>query len=170
MARQDRPTDKLPEDRSFPDPASHNRALEDGAFGNRAFEGRAFEGRAVDTAQETVVVRSEEQLRIETVTRPSGTARLRTYEVVEDVQVTVPVRRRFARLEWEPAEGSTQPPPPGTGEDILVAEEEVYVETRMVPRERVRLVVDRVTEDVVVTDTLRRERVDVEVDDLQERG
>ena len=155
MARHDRPTDKLREDGSFPE---------------RTIEDRAFEGRVVDTAEEAVVVRSEEQLRVETVTRPSGTARLRTYEVVEDVQLTVPVRRRYARLEWEPAEGSTQPPPPGTGEDILVAEEEVHVETRMVPRERVRLVVDQVTEDVVVTETLRRERIEVEVDDLRERG
>ena len=134
---------------------------------DEGFEDEAVHGEVTaDSVQHATVVRSEEQLKIETVTRASGTARLRTYEVVEDVEISVPVRRRFVRLEWEPAEGSTSPPPAGIGEDILVAEEEVHVETRMVPRERVRLVVDQVTEDRVITEVLRRERVDVELDEF----
>jgi len=88
------------------------------------------------------MTRSEEELWGGTETRERGRARLRKYVTTETQTVTVPVQR----------------------------EEEVVVEKRAVPRERVRLDTETVTEERQVTEDVRKEQIEVEGDDRGYRG
>jgi uncharacterized protein (TIGR02271 family) len=116
------------------------------------------------------MTRSEEELRVGTTERETGRARLRRYVETEDVSETVPVRREEVRIEREPITDANRDPALA-GEEITEAEHEVVlheeepvVEKRTVPKERVRLETDTVTEEREVSDEVRRERIDVEGD------
>jgi uncharacterized protein (TIGR02271 family) len=87
----------------------------------------------------------------------------------------VPVERQVARVVREPvAEGDTA----GVGEfvegeeEIVLSEEVVDVAKRVVAKERVGLETETVTDNVPVNETVRKERVGVEGDELvaDERG
>ena len=100
--------------------------------------------RQSDTAEDPVVVRSEEQLRAGTVNVVVGRARLITSVVVEEQTFTVPVRRQEIRLVHEPVPEAEQvitdmAPAEETFEVVAYAEQ-VLVSTQVVPVERVRLV------------------------------
>jgi len=117
---------------------------------------------AADVAETT---RSEEQLRVGTETVATGKARLRKYVVTEHQAVTVPVTREEVRVEREPITD-------GDADDIGDAEAEVttyaerpVVSTEKVAKEKVRLVKDTVTDDESVSGDVRKERVDVDIDD-----
>jgi len=122
------------------------------------------------------LVRSEEEVSVGTTTRPGSRVRLVKYVVTENVTTTVEVRREQVRLEHEPVVpgevlGGLQPPPGGVEwrdaqalDEIVLYEEEVVVDKRVVPRERVRLVVDTITEMQQVDEIVRRERISVEGD------
>jgi uncharacterized protein (TIGR02271 family) len=116
------------------------------------------------------MTRSEEELSVGTSQREAGRARLRKYVETEDVSETVPVRREEARVEREPITDANRDRALA-GEDITDAEHEVVlheeepvVEKRTVPKERVRLETDTVTEEREVSDQVRRERIEVEGD------
>lgn len=112
------------------------------------------------------LTRSEEELHLDKHTRESGRARLRKWVETEHAQLTIPIRREKARLVTEPADGTS-----GVGDladderEIVLQEEVVDVDKRTVPKERVRLEKDEVTEDVPVDETLRKERIAVDSDD-----
>lgn len=114
------------------------------------------------------MTRSEEELRVGTAAVPAARMRLRKHIVTEHVQTTVPVRREEVRLEREPitqAEaGHALDGPAISGEEheMVLYEEQPVVEKRVVPRERVRLGKEVVTEEQTVTDEVRREQIDVE--------
>jgi stress response protein YsnF len=115
------------------------------------------------------LTRSEEELRITTREREAGRAHLRKWVETEMVQVTVPVRREYARLVIEPAtgEGSAQELDdhgPADDDVVLLREEEIVIEKRVVEKESVRLEVDTVVEERVVSDEVRKERIAVEGD------
>jgi stress response protein YsnF len=123
--------------------------------------------RRTDTAEEPVVVRSQERLRAGAVNVVVGRARLITSVVVEEQTFTVPVRRQEIRLVHEPVPESEQvvtdvAPAEETFEMIAYAEQ-VVVTTQVVPVERVRLIKRVVTEQAVVTGQVRAEHVDVEI-------
>jgi uncharacterized protein (TIGR02271 family) len=116
------------------------------------------------------MTRSEEELSVGTSEREAGSARLRKYVETEDVSETVPVRREEARVEREPITDANRDQALA-GDDITEAEHEVVlheeepvVEKRTVPKERVRLETDTVTEEREVSDQVRRERIEVEGD------
>jgi stress response protein YsnF len=134
------------------------------------------------------VVRSEEQLRVGTRSEVSGRVRLVKRVVTEERTVTVTLRHEELVVEHLPAgdaddaaagTGGVTPVPvgadqavPGTAAadaptlELLLCDEEFEVVTRVVPRERVRVYVDQVTELVEVGEDLRREVLDVEgIDD-----
>jgi uncharacterized protein (TIGR02271 family) len=119
------------------------------------------------------MTRSEEELRVGTTEREAGRVRLRKYVETEDVQETVPVSREEARVEREPitdANVDQAMAGPEISEDeheVVLHEEEVVAEKRTEPKERVRLETDTVTDEREVSDTVRKERI--EVDD-SERG
>jgi uncharacterized protein (TIGR02271 family) len=120
-------------------------------------------GRKTDEA----MTRSEEELRVGTTKRETGRARLRKYVVTEQVETTVPVRRENVRLEREPitdANAGAALDGPAISEEeheVTLHEEEVVVDKRAVPKERVRLDKDTVTEQHEVSEDVRKEQVDL---------
>jgi uncharacterized protein (TIGR02271 family) len=116
------------------------------------------------------MTRSEEELRVGKARRERGRARLRKYVVTEEVQQTVPVKREKARLEREPitdenVDAVTARPDFSEKEDeVVLSEEEVIVEKRTVPRERVRMIKDVETDEREVSEEVRKERIEAEGD------
>ena len=91
------------------------------------------------------MTRSEEELRIDKVRRPSGLVRLRKYITTEQVSATVPVQREEARIEREPITEANRDAAMRGGDlteeehELTLSEEEVTVDKTVVPKERVRL-------------------------------
>lgn len=129
--------------------------------------GRDTSGPTTDDA----MTRSEEELRVGTTEREAGRVRLRKYVVEDEVTKTVPVRREEVRVEREPITdanvGDAMDGPEISEEEheVVLHEEEPVAEKRAVPKERVRLDKDAHTEEHEVSDTLRKE--EIEVDDAQ---
>lgn len=115
---------------------------------------------------------SEEQLQVDKTRREAagGRVRLRKYVVTDQETVTVPVEREVARIEREPITDANRDAafsgPDLSEEDaeITLSEEEVQVSKQAVPKERIRLEKDVVTDERTVTEDVSREEVDVEGD------
>jgi uncharacterized protein (TIGR02271 family) len=121
------------------------------------------------------MTRSEEELRVGTAQRERGRVRLRKYVTTEQVERTVPVQRDRVRVEREPitdtnrAAASSGPEISEAEHEVILREEEPVVQKRVVPRERVRLDKDTVTDQEQVTEELRKEQIDLD-DDATEVG
>jgi uncharacterized protein (TIGR02271 family) len=126
--------------------------------------GRDVSGPTTDEA----MTRSEEEVRVGKTQRESGRARLRKYVVEEDVTKTVPVRREEVRVEREPiTEGNADAALDGPAiseeeHEVVLHEEEAVVDKQAVPKERIRLEKDAVTEEQQVSETARKEQIDVD--------
>jgi uncharacterized protein (TIGR02271 family) len=116
------------------------------------------------------MTRSEEELKVDTTERETGRARLKKYVVTEEVQETVPVRREEAHVEREPItdenvdEAMSGPEISEAEHEVTLKTEEPVVEKRTVPKERVRLDKDVVSDERQVSEEVRKERVEVEDD------
>ena len=116
------------------------------------------------------MTRSEEELRVGKASRERGRARLRKYVVTEDVQKTVPVQREEVRVEREPITdanvGDAKDGPAISEEEheVTLHEEEVVTEKRAVPKERVRMDKQTVTEDQKVSEQVRKEQIEAKGD------
>jgi uncharacterized protein (TIGR02271 family) len=114
---------------------------------------------------------SEEELHVGTARRERGRARLRKYVVTEQVQKTVPVQREEVRVEREPitdanVERATDGPEISDEEhEVVLHDEEVVAEKRAVPKERVRMTKDTVTDEQTVSEDVRKERIEADEDD-----
>ena len=114
------------------------------------------------------MTRSEEEVSVGTAERESGRARLRKYVVEEEVTKTVPVRREEVRVEREPvtdANAGAALDGPAISEEeheVVLHEEEPVVEKRAVPKERVRLDKETVTDEQQVSETARKEQIDID--------
>jgi uncharacterized protein (TIGR02271 family) len=112
------------------------------------------------------MTRSEEELRVGTTRQEAGRARLRKYVETEYVQTTVPVQHEEVRVEREPiTDGNVDQALDGPAiseeeHEIVLHEEQPVVEKRTVPKERVRLEKDTVTEERQVGDEVRKERIE----------
>jgi len=128
--------------------------------------GRDVSGPTTDEA----MTRSEEELQVGTQTREAGRARLRKYVTTETQQVTVPVQREEVRVEREPItdanlDAATSGPALSEEEhEVVLHEEQPVVEKRAVPKERVRLDKETVTDERTVSDEVRKERIEAEGD------
>jgi uncharacterized protein (TIGR02271 family) len=113
---------------------------------------------------------SEERLNVGTQTEETGRARLRKYVVTENVTQTVPVQREEVRVEREPitdenvGDASSGPDFTESEHEVTLREERPVVEKEAVPTERVRLETDTVTEDATVSEDVRKEEIDSDVD------
>jgi uncharacterized protein (TIGR02271 family) len=140
-----------------------------GTADDRDTVGRDTSGPTTDDA----MTRSEEELRVGTTQRERGRARLRKYVTTETQQVTVPVQREEVRVEREPItdanlDAATSGPAISEEEhEVTLREEEVVVDKRAVPKERVRLDTETVTEERQVSEEVRKEQI--QVDDDQEQ-
>jgi uncharacterized protein (TIGR02271 family) len=145
-----------------------------GSVGERGTTGYGTKG--YDTSgpstDEAMTV-SEERLDVGTERRETGRARLRKYVVTEQVTQTVPVQREEVRLEREPIteanRGAAMSGPAISEEEheVVLHEERPVVAKETVPVERVRLDTETVTDQQTVTDEVRKERVEVEGDDVR---
>ena len=128
--------------------------------------GRDVSGPTTDDA----MTRSEEELRVGTAERERGTARLRKYVVTEEVQQTVPVQREEVRVEREPITDANVdqaldgPEISEEEHEVVLHEEEPVVEKRTVPKERVRMEKDAVTDEAEISEEVRKERIEAEGD------
>ncbi len=117
------------------------------------------------------MTRSEEELSVGKTSRERGRARLRKYVVTEQVEKTVPVQREEVRVEREPITDANVDDAldgPAISEEeheVVLHEEQPVVEKRAVPKERVRLEKDTVTDERTVSDEVRKERIDTDGDD-----
>jgi uncharacterized protein (TIGR02271 family) len=133
--------------------------------------GRDTSGPTTDDA----MTRSEEELRVGTTQRERGRARLRKYVTTEQQTVTVPVQREEVRVEREPItdanrDAATSGPAISEEEhEVTLHEEEPVVEKRVVPRERVRLDTETVTDERQVTEEVRKEQIEVDDQDQLRR-
>ena len=139
--------------------------------GTPAPQGNAPVGNDVSGPEtDSAMTRSEEELRLDKIRRPSGLVRLRKYVTTEQVSATVPVQRETARIEREPITDANVGDAMRGGElteeehELTLSEEEVTVDKQVVPKERVRLDKDVVTEDRSITEDVRKEHIEVEGD------
>ncbi len=129
-------------------------------------DGRDVSGPETDDA----MTRSEEEVRVGKAARETGRARLRKYVVTEDVQTTVPVTHEEVRVEREPITeanvGAAMSGPALSDEEheVVLHEEQPVVEKQVVPKERVRLSKDAVTQDAPVNTEVRKEHIETEGD------
>ncbi len=126
--------------------------------------GRDVSGPETDDA----MTRSEEELHVGTSQQESGRARLRKYVVEDEVTKTVPVKREEVRIEREPITDANAGAATSGGEiteeehEVVLHEEEVVTEKRAVPKERIRMDKETVTDEQQVSETVRKEQVDVD--------
>ena len=143
----------------------------DDASGHDRSAGHDTSGPKTDEA----MTRSEERLVPGTQTTETGRARLRKYVVTETQQVDVPVSHEEVRLEREPITDANRdaavsgPEISEEEHELTLREEEPVVEKRAVPRERVRLEKDTVTEERQVSEDLRKEQIQVDDQDQLRR-
>jgi uncharacterized protein (TIGR02271 family) len=146
---------------------------EAGGTPGMATGGRGTATERSEATDRDAMTRSEEELHVGTEQQEAGRVRLRKYVETEDVQETVPVSREEARVEREPItdenvdQAMAGPEITEDEHEVVLHEEEVVAEKRTEPKERVRLEKDTVTDDREVSDTVRKERVEV---DESERG
>jgi hypothetical protein len=130
---------------------------------------------------DTAMTRSEERLAVDTVTEAWTRAVLRIETVTEEVMVPVTITRQQARIEYLPLRvtdgsltgGSAQGAlddsdlgAPGSrrgraSEWVTLYGDQPVVTLERVPVERVRLTTEWVTEELAVTDRLRREEIEL---------
>jgi uncharacterized protein (TIGR02271 family) len=120
--------------------------------------------RDVDRDRSTSMMRSEEEVSVDKRTQEAGRVKLRKWVETEDVHITVPVQRQMARVVREPADGADADVDSFVEgeEEIVLSEEVVDVDKRVVGKERVGLETETVTEQVPVDETVRKERIEVE--------
>jgi len=117
---------------------------------------------------DNAMTRSEEQLRVGTERVEAGRARLRKYVTTETETRTVPVAKETVHVEREPITDANMPNAmsgPAISEEeheVVLTEERPVVQKEAVPVERVRLDTDTVTEDVQVTEEVRKEQIDMD--------
>ena len=124
--------------------------------------GRDVSGPTTDEA----MTRSEEELRVGKAQQERGRVRLRKYVETEHVQTTVPVQREEVRVEREPITDANVdraldgPEISEEEHEVVLHEEQPVVEKRAVPKERVRLQKETVTDERQVGDEVRKERIE----------
>lgn len=124
---------------------------------------------------DSAMTRSEEELRVGTTQREAGRVRLRKYVETEHVSTTVPVTREEVRIEREPitdgniGQAMSGPDISEEEHEVTLYEEKAVAATEVVPKERVRLDKEVVTEQERVEADVRKERIEVDGDAGVER-
>jgi uncharacterized protein (TIGR02271 family) len=137
---------------------------------DESLDGVADRSDARATTTDDAMTRSEEELRVGTTQRERGRARLRKYVVTEEVHQTVPVQREEVRVEREPITDANiddaldGPAISEEEHEVTLHQEEVVTEKRAVPKERVRMHKETVTDEQEVSEELRKEQIETEGD------
>jgi uncharacterized protein (TIGR02271 family) len=150
--------------------AHSDRSADPTPNGTPGVVGNDVSGPETDTA----MTRSEEELRVGTASRETGRARLKKYIVTENVQTTVPVQREEVRVEREPITdanvGAALDGPSLSEEEheVVLREDQPVVDKQVVPKERVRLDTDTVTEERRVSEEIRKEQIETDADGVRD--
>ena len=110
------------------------------------------------------LTRSEEQLKVGTQRVEAGRARMRKFVVTEQQTVTVPVSHDEARIVREPLQPGEFTGDATIGEDVIevaLMQDKVLVDKQVVGVEKIRLATETVTEQQQVTDSVRKEQIEV---------
>ena len=141
--------------------------------GSSGVVGNDVSGRETDDA----MTRSEEEVTVGKTERETGRVRMKKYIVEDQVTETVPLRREQVRVEREPitdanvGEATSGPDLSEEEHEVTLHAEEAVAQKRVVPKERVRLDKDVTTEQQQVTETARKEQIDlVDADGQPEQG
>ena len=133
---------------------------------DRGTRGHDTSGRTTDDA----MTRSEERVKVGTRKEEAGRARLRKYVTTENVTQTVPVSREEVRVEREPITdrnvraARSGPDISEEEHEVVLHEERPVVEKEAVPVERVRLGTETVTDQETVSEKVRKEQIDTDLD------
>jgi uncharacterized protein (TIGR02271 family) len=126
---------------------------------------------------DSAMTRSEERLEVGTAQQEVGRARLRKRVITETETRTVPVSHEEVRVQREPItdanRGNAYDGPAISEEEheVVLKAEKPVVAKEAVPVERVRLDKETVTDQVQVTEDVRKEQIDVEgADDVYPAG
>ena len=159
-----------------------------GGFASQAPQGVATQGAATQETRPTVghdtsgpttddaMTRSEERLHVGTEQRETGRARLRKFSTSETETRTVPVSPEEVRIEREPITEANQgkaydgPALSEEEHEVVLTAEVPVVAKETVPVERVRLDTETVTEQVTVTEEVRKEQIEMEGGDVYPAG
>jgi uncharacterized protein (TIGR02271 family) len=117
--------------------------------------------------QRRSMVRSEERLRAGTETVETGRIRLRKHVVTSQQAITVPIRREEVHITREPIKPGEAGTTAEIGDqelEVIVHEERAVVTKETVPVERVSLDIETFLENREVSDTVRREEIEVDDD------
>jgi uncharacterized protein (TIGR02271 family) len=134
-----------------------------------AYYGLGGAGREVRD-EDASITRSEEELRVGKREVEAGRARLRKWVETEPVQEDVELRRETARVTREPVDQPVSGAEIGEEEiEVPLRGEQAVAEKRTVAKERVSVEKDVQTERETVGDELRKERVEIEGDQVKER-
>ncbi len=134
------------------------------SFGGAPPVGDDTSGPETDNA----MTRSEEELRVGKTERETGRARLRKYVVEDEVTQTVPVKREEVRIEREPITDANRDDATSGADiteeehEVVLHEEEAVVDKQTVAKERIRMDKDVTTDEQQVSETVRKEEVDVD--------
>ena len=121
------------------------------------------------------MTRSEERLNVGTENRAVGRARLRKYIVTETVTQQVPVSHEEVRIEREPITDANAGDALSGAEltedehEVTLHAEEPVVSKHTEPVERVRLDTETVTDTESVSEEVRKEQIDTDVNDTDIR-
>jgi len=143
-----------------------DRAGSDATVGHDTSAGHDTSGPSTDDA----MTRSEERLNVGTEQVETGRARLRKYVVTENQQVEVPVSHEEVRIEREPitdanvGDATSGPSISEEEHEVVLHEERPVVAKETVPVERVRLDKETVTDQATVSEDVRKEQIDTDVD------
>jgi uncharacterized protein (TIGR02271 family) len=145
------------------------------AQGTPAGQGAPADGRGESVGRDTsgpetdgAMTRSEEELRVGTTQREAGRARLRKHVVTEMVTKTVPVQREEVRIEREPITDANRDQAVSGADiseeehEVVLHEEEPVVEKRVVPKERVSLGKETVSEEREISEEVRKEQIETD--------
>ena len=126
-----------------------------------------------EPASDSAMTRSEEELDVSKHERESGRVRLRKWVETEDVHMTVPIRREKARLVTEPITDANRgaalsgPDISEAEHEVVLREEVVDVDKRIIPKERFRLETEVETDEVAVDESIRKERIEMDHEDRE---
>ena len=119
------------------------------------------------SGEDASVTLSEERVNVGTESREAGRARLRKYTTTETETVSVPVSKEKLVVERNPVEGRTSGGAIADGdqvEEITLREERAVVDKETVDVEEVRVAKEQVTEHQQVSEQVRKEHADVDLD------
>ena len=124
----------------------------------------------VGTADEAELVRSEEELQVGKRQVEAGRVRVRKWVETEPVEADVELRRETARVSRQPIDQPVSGAEIGEQEiEVPLEAEEAVAQKQTVAKERIDIDTDVERERETVRDEVRKERVEIEGDDVEER-